>query len=117
MKKSLIKKFLGLAISVFLIFTIVLHYKIALKKAYDEGVFWGYAEGYLKHKYYPENNDFFVRDEKHLDYLSVLTKVYITSDKVYHRKGCVSHGEVVIIKDIFNEYSPCTSCQPPIVLQ
>ena len=117
MKKLLIKNFLGLAISAFLIFTIVLHCKIALKNAYDEGCFSGYADGYLKHKYHPESNEFFVYDKKRLEYLSVLTKVYITPDKVYHRKGCVPHGEIAIIKDIFNEYSPCTSCQPPVVLQ
>ena len=117
MEKLLIKTFLGLAISVFLIFALLVHYKIALKNSYDNGVFFGYADGYLKHKYHPESDEFFIYDEEILDYVSFLTKVYITPDKVYHRKGCVPHSELAILQDIFNEYSPCSSCKPPLVLQ
>ena len=57
MKNLLNKMFLSLAIFAFLIFIIV-HCKIALKNAYDEGAFSGYAEGCLKHKYSPESNAF-----------------------------------------------------------
>ena len=109
--------FLGAVISAFLIFAIVACCKFALKNAYDEGVFFGYAEGYLKHKNYPQGNEYFVYDEKLLDYLSAATKVCITKDKLYHREGCVPYGEIVLIKDVFNEYSPCTLCKPPIVLR
>jgi len=117
MKKLFIKVFLGLFVSTFLIFAIATCCKAALKNAYDEGSFSGYADGYLKHKYYPESNEYFVYDEKLLTYLSVLTEVYITPDKMYHRDGCVPNGKIIMIKYIFNEYSPCSSCCPPAVLR
>ena len=117
MKKLLIKIFLVLAVSALLGFTATALYKTILKNAYNDGVFFGYAEGYLKHKHYPESNEFFVYDEKILDYVSVQTKVYLTEDKIYHRKDCASHSETAAIKDVFKEYSPCASCKPPIVMQ
>ena len=116
MKKSLIKAIPVIIISALLIFTIIIHYKTALKNAYDEGAFFGYAEGYLKHKYHPESNEYFVYDENLIEYVSTQTNVYIAPDKVYHRDGCVPNGECAMIKDVYTEYAPCALCTPPVVM-
>ena len=111
------KRFLVLVLSTSLIFAVVEFCKISLKNAYDEGAFFSYAEGYLKHKHHPEGNEYFLYDETLLEYVSASTNVYIAQDKVYHRKGCAPHAAIARLKDILNEYSPCASCKPPIVMQ
>ena len=117
MKKVLIT--LSLCLTVFAILSVaaVSYHKNELEKAYDDSYFLGYADGYLKHKHNPESNEYFASDEKANEYVSVMITVYTTPDMLYHRKGCAKHVEEKILDDIFNEYSPCESCEPPIIVQ